>query len=315
MAGFSEEQLVQFARMMRDQGTPRTPKVKPPPEYKGDRTTLRTWLVQCKLYYEATRTTEDEDRIAYAKSLLRDAAAKWITPYAEGIRPETWTTWNEFVEALKKQFADVDAENTARTKVESMTQGRKTITDHWNEFRLSATEANYDDKTMQRLFLRGISPTLQDAWAQDNQEVDDTDGLANWAIQKENRINFVQSLKKTSTTTRVVEAPRNTNGTYRATTTTGGDAMDLDATRRRPNFNLSRPEFLRRRNNKLCLACGKPNHFAQGCTNPRDSRDYNRQSWKPRTNAPWQPKPTIKEMEMDKQDSTHDQSGNEESPQ
>jgi len=54
----------------------------------------------------------NEGRIAYAKSLLRESAAKGITPYAEGIRPETWTTWDEFVMALKKQFADVDRGKT-----------------------------------------------------------------------------------------------------------------------------------------------------------------------------------------------------------
>ena len=112
------------------------------------------------MYFGATRVTLDGDKIAYSKSLLRDAAAKWITPYAEGSRQETLTTWNEFVDALKSQFADVDAENTARTKIKSMTQGIKTFTDYCNEFRLTATEANYDDKTMQRVLLRGSNRVI-----------------------------------------------------------------------------------------------------------------------------------------------------------
>ena len=43
------------------------------------------------------------------------------------------------MEALKRQFTDVDAENTARTKIESMTQGVRTFTEYWNEFRLTVT--------------------------------------------------------------------------------------------------------------------------------------------------------------------------------
>ena len=113
------------------------------------------------MYFGATRVTVDGDKIAYTKSLLRDAAAKWITPYAERSRQETWTTCYGFVDALKRQFADVEAENTARTKIESMTQGAKSFTDYWNEFRLTATEANYDDKTMQRLLLRGSKESSQ----------------------------------------------------------------------------------------------------------------------------------------------------------
>ena len=82
------------------------------------------------MYFGATRVTSDGDKIACTKSLQRDVAAKWITSYAEGSRQETWTTWDGFVDALKRQFADVDAENRARTKIESMTQGVKTFKDY-----------------------------------------------------------------------------------------------------------------------------------------------------------------------------------------
>ena len=200
VAGFTDGQLVEFLRVLRDTNDHQRPKVKPPPGFGGDRSQLRTWLVQCNMYFGATRVTSDRDKIAYTKSLLRDAAAKWITPYAEGSRQETWTTWDGFVEALKRQFVDVDAENTARTKIESMTQGVKTFTDYWNEFRLTATEANYHDKTMQRLLLRGSKRVILDAWAPNNRQVVDIDDLAQWAIEKENRINFVKSFDKTPTT-------------------------------------------------------------------------------------------------------------------
>ena len=119
------------------------------------------------------------------------------------------------MDALKGQFADVDAENSARTKIESMTQGLKTFIDYWNEFRLIATEANYDDKTMQRLLLKGSNRVILDAWAQDNRQVNDVDGLAQWAIEKEHRINFVKSLHKTPTISRTDSTPRIPNGTYR----------------------------------------------------------------------------------------------------
>ena len=201
------------------------------------------------MYFGATRVTSDGDKIAYTKCLLRDVAAKWITPYAEGSQQEAWTTWDGFVDALKRQFADVDAENTARTKIESMTQRIKTFTDYWNEFRLTATEANYDDKTMQRLLLRGSNRVILDAWAQDNRQVVDVDDLAQWAIEKENRINFVKSLHKTPTTSRTDNTPRNPDGTYRPTNNNNqnhGDPMELDATRRRQRLNISREEFQRR---------------------------------------------------------------------
>ena len=107
------------------------------------------------MYFGATSVTSDADRIAYTKSLLRDSAAKLRTPYAEGSRPEAWTTGNGFADALKGPFADFDAENSARTKITSMTQRPKCFTDYWNKFRLTSTEANYDDKTMKQLLRKG----------------------------------------------------------------------------------------------------------------------------------------------------------------
>ena len=166
------------------------------------------------MYFRATRVTSDGHKIAYTKSLPRDAAAKWITPYAEGSQQEICTIWDGFVNTLKRQFAEVDAENTARTRIESMTHGTKPFTDNWNKFRLTATDANYDDKTMERLLLRGSNRVILDAWTQDNRQVVDVDDLAQWAIKKENRINFVKSLHKTPTMSRTDNTPRNPDGTY-----------------------------------------------------------------------------------------------------
>ena len=316
MAGFTEGQLVEFLRVLRDTNDHQRPKVKPPPGFGGDRSQLRTWLVQCNMYFGATRVTSEADRIAYTKSLLRDAAAKWITPYAEGSRPETWNTWNEFVDALKGQFADVDAENSARTKIESMTQGLKTFTDYWNEFRLTATEANYDDKTMQRLLLKGSNRIILDAWAQDNRQVNNVDGLAQWAIEKENRINFVKSLHKTPTISRTDSIPRNPNGTYRPANNNDqnyGDPLDLDATRRQPRLNLSREEFQKRMRGQLCLKCGKPGHQIRECGREKTPRPFNPLSWQQKKKpAPWQARQQIREIDIE---STPEQSGNEECPQ
>ena len=268
------------------------------------------------MYFGATRVTSDGDKIAYTKSLLRDAAAKWITPYAEKSRQETWTTWDGFVDALKRQFADVDAENTSRTRIESMTQGVKTFTDYWNEFRLMATEANYDDKTMQRLLLKGSNRVMLDAWAQDNRQVVDIDDLAQWAIEKENRINFVKSLHKTPKTSRTDNTSRNPDGTYRPTNSNNQnqrDPMELGATRRRPRLNISKEEFQRRMREQLCLKCGKSGHRAAGCTiTPKPFNPQARPWQQNKKNAPWQGRQQIREIDID---SIPEQSGNEECPQ
>jgi len=41
--------------------------------------------------------------------------------------------------------------------------------------------------------------------------------------------------------------------------------MELDATRRRPGFNISAKEYQRRMRSNLCLKCAKPGHRALAC--------------------------------------------------
>src|SRR5437588_6782857 len=81
-------------------------KVEKPPTYKEEAGEIRTFLVQCQLYFDATKETEDRKKIAYIKSLLRGSAAKWIVPYVENRTPTPWTTYGEFVAALKEQFGE-----------------------------------------------------------------------------------------------------------------------------------------------------------------------------------------------------------------
>src|SRR5947209_20114472 len=98
-------------------------KVEKPPTYKGEAGELRTFLVQCQLYFDAIEETEDRKKIAYIKSLLRGHAAKWIVPYVENRTPTPWTTYEEFVAALREPFGEKDAEGKAKTKLENMNPG------------------------------------------------------------------------------------------------------------------------------------------------------------------------------------------------
>ena len=60
-----------------------------------------------------------------------------------------------------------------------MRQGNQPVTDHWNQFRLIATETNCDDQTLQRLLLKSFNKKIQDAWAQVDQDMRSTEKLAN----------------------------------------------------------------------------------------------------------------------------------------
>ena len=169
---------------------------------------------------------------------------------------------------------------------------------------------------MQRLLLRGSNRVILDAWAQDNRQGVDVDDLAQWAIEKKNRINFVKSLHKKPTTSPTDNTPRNPDGTYRPIKSNNqnqGEPMELDATRRRPRLNISREEFQRRMREQLCLKYGKPGHRAAGCTiTPKPFNPQARPGQQNKKKAPWQGKQQIREIDIE---AVLEQSGNEECPQ
>ena len=187
----------------------------------------------------------------------------------EGIGTATWTTWLAFVEALKTQFGDTNIENKARSKLATMRQGNQPVTDHWNQFRLIATETNCDDQTLQRLLLKSFNKKLQDAWAQVDQDMRSTEELANWAVKKENKLSYVQTMQSTHTPRNYNDQPnRNSNGTFRPNPTTNeprGNPMDLDASTKKGYLNLSKQEYERRKKENLCFKCGHKGHSIGKC--------------------------------------------------
>ena len=216
----------------------------------------------------------------------------------------TWTTWLEFVEALKTQFGDTDIENKARSKLETIKQGNQPVTDHWNQFRLIATEKNCDDQTLQRLLLNSFNQKIQDAGAQVDQDMGSTEELANWAVKKENKLSYIQTMQVSHTPTNYNDQPnRNPNGTFRPNPTPSeprGDPMNLDASTKKGYLNLSKQEYERRKKENLCFKCGRKGHSIGKCfLNQR--------------RGPGQPR--IREIEVETKPETPEETLNEESPQ
>jgi len=235
-------------------GGTRKPKANEPEVYQGEGDKLRGWLAQIIVYYRTVgwQNGHDEDKIPYATSLLRDDTGTWITPYTEELITPTWDNWGGFKAELQRQFGVIDAKGEARIRLKNMKQGKRSVTEYWNEFRLVASEAELDDSTGGELLLGGMNTELQNAWGASSEEYEDLEALAQWAIRKETKLAMVRHIQGSPSTKNIqreTATPRNPDGTYRPTNNgnqTYGDPMELDATRRRPRFNITREEFQRR---------------------------------------------------------------------
>jgi len=297
----------------------RTTRLKPekPPTFNGDRTKLRSFLVLCRVYYEANRVTEDRTKITFTETLLRDAAARWLTPYAEGKKDKTWDTYQALEDVLRIQFGDPDAEGTARNKIERLKQGNDTITEFWNTFRLLSTDANMDDGTLQRYFLKGMSGELQDAWPRSQVRHQTVEELANWAVKQENRMATIKQIRQSKTPIKTSEVPRSPNGTFRSSfqPDNRGDPMEIDATRNRNRLPIPGVEYRRRMSQGLCIKCAQKGHLVKDCKNPINTKTLtpqtrNSQNWRQQ-----QPRFQAREISAPITEEKREESGNEESPQ
>jgi len=304
----SPEQMRQIITSL--SGGTRKPKGKEPEVYREERHKLRGWLAQLIVYYRTVgwQNCHAEEKILYATSLLRDDARTWITPYAEERITPAWDNWAGFKAELQRQFGVIDAKGEARIRLKNMKQGKRSLTEYWNEFRLVASEAELDDLPGRELLLGGMIAELQNAWGASSEEYEDLETLAQWAIRKETKlatVRHIQGSPSTKGVQRETITPRNPDGTYRPTNNSNqnyGDPRELDATRKRPRFNISREELQRRIREQLCLKCAQPGHLAGNCPQKDGPKPFNEQArtlQPAKKTAPWQTRPKIREIEVE----------------
>jgi len=58
------------------------------------------------------------------------------------------------------------------------------MTDYWNDFRLITSTAQMDNATISELLIAGMKKELQQAWILAEQDKDDVEAIALWAIKK-----------------------------------------------------------------------------------------------------------------------------------
>jgi len=207
------------------------------------------------------------------------------------------------VETLKLHFGDVDAKERARNKITGITQSGRTMTEYANDFRMMAAEPEYDEGTLTRLLLGGMSKRLQDAWeAGETDNLNTTLAITRWAIAKENKHSIMDHIRKGRPMGKFDTTPRNGNGTLRPRpiSENRGDPMELDDTRRRQGFNISAKECQRRMRANLCVKCAKPGHRAAACRSQANNKEA--ATWEPKTNnkKQWRPPAKAREMEVER---------------
>ena len=81
---------------------------------------MSQWIFQLEQYFSATRTRDDEQKIHFGASLLRESAALWWRQVCEESGP--LATWKDFKDALKFQYTTTNTSIDTRFKLSQLYQ-------------------------------------------------------------------------------------------------------------------------------------------------------------------------------------------------
>uniref|UniRef100_A0A8C5PUW8 ribonuclease H n=1 Tax=Leptobrachium leishanense TaxID=445787 RepID=A0A8C5PUW8_9ANUR len=165
---------------------------------------------------------------------------------------------------MEEMYDDPFRENTAQTALRSLRQGRRAAEEYVTEFRRWASETTWNDSALVDQFRFGLNDTLKDEFARIGLP-STLDQLIHQSIQIDRRARERQRERASHQTEmpRVAMRPLRTLPpipTQLALPAPPEEPMQLGASRR-----LHPEELQRRRENLLCLYCGRPGHQCRAC--------------------------------------------------
>jgi Retrotransposon gag protein len=269
----------------------KTPKMRDPEPFSGEKAQLFNFLSQCKLKFlgESDRFPTELSKVLFAASHLRGSAYQWFQPLLN--RSETdavpeLVTFKGFSDALTSMYGDRHLVEAMELEIDQLTQ-TSSVAVYATEFRRLQQYISWDDAALRHRFYRGLRNSVKDALVHEPKPSTLLE-LMEAANRLDNRIaeryaersgsKQSSSSAQPRPTPRVSHAPaiRTVQAPAALSVPTpapalpappaagGPTPMELDNSRPRV---VSETERERRRTQNLCFYCGGAGHRGFNCPN------------------------------------------------
>lgn len=232
------------------------PRLPAPERYGGKPGECRGFLTQCDLTFELQSSTFATERakIAYVITLLTDKARAWATSVWQRQGPEC-SDFKKFSEEMLRVFDQSVSSTDSAKKLMNIRQGKGSVSDYAIAFRTLAAVSGWNDAALVVAFHHGLSDSVKDGLASAGCP-SDLETLITHAMRLDNRLR---------------ERRRDQIPGQNHSTTPGHSwspaplSLDTPEPMQIGRTSISATERERRRREKCCIYCGKPDHFRASC--------------------------------------------------
>jgi hypothetical protein len=203
----------------------------------------------------------EEDVITYLLVNMEGTAAAWALPHLANLGTDKATikTVNDFDKAFERAFFDPDEQRAAERKITTLTQ-TTTAAAYATDFRTLLMSLDWNDAALRAQFYKGLHWHVKQQLAQKEDQPQDLEALIAAAIRIDNVRRELE----------ISRPPRENRSKSAATTITTSRTssstprVDSERLKADPNY-VSEAERQHRRDEKLCIKCGKAGHRFAEC--------------------------------------------------